>query len=254
MIKRTALFAVLMLAVMFSYGCQTAQSPSGGTTSIPMDSAASAVGRLAMASCSSLTTTSPAGISSSGIKTKTASHTFDSDGWLSYSYSYSDPGTGSFSLDMKSKMFGEVTGAITSEAKIDEFSSIGDTLEAIFQYSILEYDLVSPEVMSFTITIGSSKSDPLKIEAMNTTSPTITGPASYSGSYGAESFSVSMNYDAMTVNYSTDYPVGTVSFTVTSGTATAYSGTITYNGTSTATIVFTGGGSYTVDLTTGEVS
>lgn len=258
--KRTSgLLVTLILAVIFSSGCQTAQAPSGGTTSIPIDTAASAVGYLAMASASPLSTgssvgVSTLGISSAGIKPFSSTPSFDSDGWIVISTSESVPGYGSFSIDIKAEVFGEAIGHIDSEDKMDQYISSRDTLEAIFMYAVTDYDLISPEAISFSVNLGNSKTDPLKLEALNTPTLKITGPAGYSGTYGTESFSVSMSYSALTVSATTGCPVGAVAFMVTSGTATAFSGTITYNGTSTATIVFSGGETYTVDLSTGEVS
>lgn len=249
--KIHGLLVSLVLAAMVSSGCQTAQAPVAAT-SIPVSAAASAVGSLAMAPLmfSSMgTSSSPSGIS----KLSTAAASFEADGWLRVSSSESFPGIGSISYDVRSKLFGVSTGFISNEAKSEEFAESGDVLSAIFEYAVFQYDLITPEVTSYTTTLGRSKTDPLKLESMNTV-PSITGPASYSGAYGDVSLSVSIAFSGLTLDAVSGYPEGSVSFSVSSGSEIAYTGTISYNGTSTATIVFSGGGTYTVDLSSGEVS
>ena len=250
--KKQLLIAALLFSVTVSAGCQTASSPSGGT--LPMSTAASAVGWLAMGSSTSSVIGSPVGVSSLGIRPLVASYSFDSDGWLVMTLSQSVSGVGSFAYDIKTELTGKTTGAIDSAAKLLAFNTTHDSLESMFIYSRIACDLTSPEVMSFTVTSGNSKTDPLKFEHMNSAAQTITGPAAYSGTYGGVPFSVSLNYGGLSVNSSTKYPSGSVTFSVASGTTAAYSGTITFNGTTTATIVFSGGGTYTLNLLTGAVS
>lgn len=252
MINKSGLLAFAMAAVLFASGCGTTASSGGGTTtSLPVSSAASAVGSLAMATATPTTISSAIGVSSAGISKASSGYTFDSDGWLEMAYSGSAGGM-SYSYDMKVKLFGEATGHIYDSSKMALFNSTGDTLEAMFIYSDIAYNMTSPEVMSFTVTTGSSKTDPLKYENMNTASPTITGPASYTGTYGAETVSVTLSYSALTMDG--EYPDGSVSFAVALGTSPAYSGTISFNGTNSATITFSTGEIYTVNLTTGAVS
>lgn len=251
MIKRTGLLALLIAAAVFVSGCGTTSS-GGGSSSLPKSTAATAVGYLVGSTIMTFSdvpigTTSLAGIS------KKSGYSFDSEGWVSASYEASDPSFGSYSFDMKVRIYGLVTGLIDSSSKMDEFSSSGDELEEIWQYTTMDFDLTSPEAMSFNIVLGNSKSDPIKLENM-TTVPSLTGPTRYSGSYGGDSFSVTMNYSGLSQNPSTGYPSGSVSFSVFVGSSPAYTGTLTFNGTSTATIVFSGGESYTLDLETGTVS
>jgi predicted small secreted protein len=252
--KITGLFAVLAVLSMLSSGCGTTASSGGGdTSSLPVSSAASAVGYLATTSVAYANISSLlGGVSSAGISTKSMDYSFV-DGWLTMYHEDSMSGFGSFSYDLKAKLFGASTGPIDSESKLEDFVNSGDDLTDIYQFSVIEFDITSPEAMSFVITLGSSKASPLKLENL-TTAPSVTGPASYSGTYGAENVSVTMNYDGLTVSASDDYPTGSVSFTVVAGTTPAYSGNITFYGTDTATIEFDGGGSYSVNLTTGAVS
>jgi len=254
MINKSGFLAFAMAAVIFASGCGTTASSGGGTTtSLPVSSAASAVGYLATASVSYANASLfISGTSSAGISTKATAGTFV-DGWLTMSHEDSMDGFGSFTYDLKAKLFGLVTGHIDSQAKLEEFIDSGDDLEKIYQYSVIEFDITSPEVASFTVTLGNSKLDPIKLEGLTTT-PSVTGPASYSGTSGGETISVSMTYAGLTVNASDDYPTGSVNFTVAAGATPAYSGTVAFNGTNTATITFSGGQIYTVDLITGQVS
>lgn len=244
----SALF--VLIAVIAITGCQTAQK--AGNSSIPPATAASTLATSAYLSmCTNSTIYSSVGIQSLGTKNvsaKTITPTY-TDGWWSFNSTI----TGISTFDANFKIFkGSVE--ITTEA----------ALNALTRGEVNELDMFATWTLGGTIiTLGAGKADPLKYTMVPSpdiipgTTRILNGAISTSGrGEDGTTYAILITYSNITIG-SNGYPIagGSASFTITSGGVTVYAGTISFDGTKTATITFTTGvtGTYKCDLSDGSV-
>ncbi|MBU1026784.1 MAG: hypothetical protein KKA31_03540, partial [Candidatus Margulisbacteria bacterium] len=248
------LVLVLGLGLFLVSGCNQGTTSSGGgtTVSIPAATIADSVGSSAMLALSidnSLLGVFGVTSASSARASAPTTPTYEADGWWISTNSYSASGV-THEATYYFKVWtagGEVTtltglAAITSStiAKLQTYTTWTTTISTV----------------SYTMKYGASKSDPLTFDGYNTaSSQSIDGPISYTSTYTGETYQIVIDYVTLTLN-SSGYPTGSVNWTVSVGGSAVYAGTITYDGTTTATITFTTGatGTYTVNLLTGVVT
>ena len=258
--KLLSLALVLGLGAMLMAGCNSTSSGTA-STSVTATAAATSVAALASTSLgidnSILGVFSYASVKTSGMKIATPGDiAYGSDGWwtclntweasaYSYRYEYAFKAWDKAGAEIKTaaglKGVAEMEGS-DKVSKMWTFTNFTTTWTA------------TSGTVSITYQFGESKDKPLKFEGIGTASYKIDGYTKYSGSYAGESYDVIMNYNSLTLT-TAGYPSGTVSFSLKVSAGEAYAGTITYDGTSTATLAITSGGTgtYTVNLDSGAV-
>ncbi len=252
-LKIIGLFFVVCFLALSTLGCS-----SGGTTAtttLPASTAATAVGLAAtnsfgiddtiigVAQGSALSSASDGFVS-------ICTPTYGSDDWWVSSESYS-LGSISFAYTYKFKIWDAQGDEITDISTLNSVAS--SDISKLWIYSTLDY---TTSAASYSFSYGSSTSSPLKFTDYNSsTSTTISGPMSCTGTYSSKSFIVTYTYNDLTLS-SSGYPTGSVTMSITGDSLTTIAGTITFDGTSTAVLAFTSGvtGTYSVDLDDGTVT
>jgi len=81
------------------------------------------------------------------------------------------------------------------------------------------------------------------------------GYTKFVGAYSGDSYTIAFTYNSLSLTAS-GYPSGSVSFSFGVSAGEAYAGTITYDGTVTAVLAFTSGGTgtYAIDLEKGTTT
>lgn len=255
--KLLALFLVLGLGALLIAGCSSTTSGST-TTSVPASVAAADLAALASTSLSvdnSILGVAPYAMTASGARVRMATPTTPaySGGWWSSINEWTS-GSITYSYNYKFKVWNTAGTEITTAAGLDVVDS--DNISKLWTYTNFDTTMTTSSG-AFTISyqFGESTDKPLKFEGIGGASPTIDGLVKYTSSYGGENFNISMTYNTLALN-SSGYPSGTVDFSFNVGGGVAYAGTITYDGTSSATIAFTSGasGTYVVNLDSGDVT
>jgi len=193
------------------------------------------------------------GLSAKGVKTKNPTLSGD---WWSTTESISAGGV-TISYSMHAKIT-DVNGTVINSQALLDALSLANT-DRVDTYGTLTITTtVGTTTATSTMTMGSSSS-PLAFTGVgsnSTSAKSVNGTVSFSGSDSTTNttYSVSLTYSNVTIAAS-GYPSGTVSFTVSSSSSQVYAGTVTFNGTATATLAFTSGasGTYTVYINTGAV-
>lgn len=259
--KVLSLTLVLGLGVMLFAGCNSTSSGTA-STSVPATAAATSVAALASTSLgidnSILGVFSYASVKTSGMKLAAPTGiAYGSDGWWACSNVW-DYGSYSYNYDYAFKVWNAAGTEITTSAALKGVAPEGEgsaDVSKIWTFTKFVSTLTATSgTVSITYQFGESKDKPLKFEGIGTSTYTINGYTKYSGSYAGESYDVIMNYNSLTLT-TAGYPSGTVSFSFKVSAGEAYAGTITYDGTSTATLAITSGGTgtYTVNLDSGAV-
>lgn len=239
---------IFSLGLMLLTGCQSASTPSG--TSVPASSIASDIGTMAKNSLAMdngvLGVVDTLSISSIRAATP-ATPTFGTDSFWVTTDSYTASGI-TFDSNYKFRVWNATGTEITTLADLQAVSSYSD-ISKIWTYTTITYTYTGG---SYSISYGSSVSDPLKFDYA---SNTISGPITMTSAYSGTTYSISLTYSNLTAS-ATGYPTGLINWSMSEGGSTVAAGTVTFIGTSTATITFTSGysGTYTVDLTTGLVT
>ena len=242
-----ALFAIVALA-----GCQQAATTTEPT--VPEASIASSIGYLAKYSVA----VDNAVMGVVGISSISAAEVcicapstpaLGTDNWWTSTDSYSAGGY-TYTITYRFKLWNSSGTLINTQALLDALTE--DTLDKVWMW--VDYSIVYGGA-SFSMSLGSSKDNPLKFEGLVVPPKTVDGPISYSGTSDDTSYSVTVTYSSLSLSAS-GYPSGEVGVSVSEGDTAVVEATITFNGTSTATITFTSGysGTYTVDLDTGLVT
>lgn len=245
--KISTLFFLILLASIIS-SCSSSTSSSAPT--IPEATYASSIGSLAQNSISiSSSVQEGAGISSKDIN---ALDTYDfsspeagADNWWEMSISYT---SGSYTYEVSSQFkVWTANGEVDSLAELNNLN--GEDITKLWIYAVYDVDYLTT---SIDINIGESKNNPFKI---NYSEETLSGPLDYSASSASTTYAVSLTYD-LTLAGGASYPSGTVNLTISEDSTQVCTATITFNGTSTATLAFSDGysGTYTINLDSGEVT
>lgn len=254
--KAIVLSAILAVAILLTVGCGSTTS----TTAVPESTAASGLGILAkdgLGIDNSIIGVFSSAMSASPVKASSPTTPSYSGGWWSCTNSYTQvftyegtTYTYSHSYDYQFKVWDDSGVEVTTSSVLDGRTS--SNISKIWLYST---DTFSSNGASSTMKFGASTTTPLKFEGYNTGTLTITGPMSFSSSYGGSSYEITLTYASVGLNTS-GYPSGAISFSISVNGSATYAGTITYSGGSTATIEFTTGGTgkYTVDLIYGTVT
>jgi len=244
------LFLVSCLLCLVTLGCSPTSS---STTTLPAATAAEGLGDLAVQSLAadngvlgvitSLSISSPTAASPSTA-------TYEADGWWTATENTSS-GIYTYSLTYRFRLWDLSNNEVTTLAGLQ--SATASTISKLWIYTSKE---MTYSGNSYTFSMGTSISDPLKFEDYNsTTTKSIDGPMQMVASYSGNAYTVTYDYDTVTLNAS-GYPSGTITFSISGSSYTTMTGSIVFNGTSTATLTFTGAlsGSYMVDLDTGDVT
>jgi len=253
--KAIVLSVFLTVAVLLTVGCGSTTS----TTAVPESTAASGLGILAkdgLGIDNSIIGVFSSAMSASGVKASAPSTPSYSGSWWhctnSYTQVFTYEGTTytySHSYDYQFRVWDDSGVEVTIPSVLDSRTS--SNISKIWLYST---DTFSSNGASSTMKFGASATEAgaLKFEGYNTGTRTITGPMSFSSSYGGTSYEITLTYASVGLNTS-GWPSGSINFSVSVNGSATYAGTITYSGGSTATIEFTTGGTgkYSVDLTTG---
>jgi hypothetical protein len=187
-------------------------------------------------------------LSISGLKAASpATPNYGADGFWATTDSYSASGV-SYAISYKFKVWNAAGVEIITLADLQAVTGASD-LSRLSTYTTIDYTYSGG---SFSMSYGSSTSNPL---IFNYDTATINGPITLTNSYSGTSYSITFTYADLASTVS-GYPTGSVSWSMAEGSSTVASGTVTFNGTSTATVAFTSGysGTYTVNLDTGLVS
>ncbi|MFA6170209.1 MAG: hypothetical protein WCW67_04795 [Candidatus Margulisiibacteriota bacterium] len=254
--KLLSLALVLGLGAMLMAGCSSTSSP---TTSVPTSYAASSIGALAstgLAIDNSILDVAPYAMAANGARVRMAAPTapaYGSDNWWTSTNTWTSSSY-TYTYNYKFRIWKSTGSEITTAAELD--AADHDNISKLWTYTTFDTTLTTTSgAVTITYQLGESTDKPLKFEGIGSASPTIDGLLKYSGAYGGESFNISMTYNSLTLNAS-GYPSGTVDFSFNVSGGVAYAGTITYDGTSSATLAFTSGGSgtYTINLDSGVVA
>ncbi|MBU0629321.1 MAG: hypothetical protein KKC80_00185 [Candidatus Margulisbacteria bacterium] len=263
--KLLSLALLLALGLFAVSGCGTT---TGGTvsTTIPTAAAATSIGALAS---TSLTvdnnilgvTAYATSVKSSQVRASSPTTPAYSGGWWTSAATWAETFEGfSYTYDWQYqfKIWNTAGTEITTPAGLDPG---GDGLSAsdvskIWAYVTFDYTLTTTSGAFTThYQFGESTAKPFKMEGFGTASRLMDGYTKYTGSYGGDSYSISFTYSALSLT-STGYPSGSVSFSFSVSAGEAYAGTITYDGTNTALLTFTSGGTgtYAINLDTGTTT
>ncbi len=244
------LFFVVCCLLFTSIGCSS--GGTAATSTIPAATAASSIGYAAKYSVS--IDNSVLGVVGSGISSvksfSASTPGYGADGWWSSSDSFSLSGI-SYSYNYKFRVWNSADVEITTTASLDALADAN--IKTLWTYSTMEYSYAGD---TFSIRFGNSTSDPLKFNNLNnSTTKSITGPITYTSTYNSVSYDVAFTYADLSLG-SSGYPSGSVSISVAQTGSASISGTITFDGTNTATLVFTSGvsGTYAINLDTGAVT
>ena len=246
--KNLVVFLFLAFVTFSVTGCGSSSSSS--TSTIPASATAASIGSSAYNSITiddTILGLPDVTVEASSLRANSPSTpVYGADGWWTSSNSASAGGI-SYGYYYKFKIWDNSDTEVTSLP--------ASSINKIYAYCTFEVTSASATT-SFLLSFGESTSSPLIFDEINGASPTISGTLSYSSTYDGDTYVSSITYSSVSMSAS-GYPDGEVDFSVSFGGSTALSGTITYDGTATATITFStasGGGTYTVDLETGAVS
>ncbi|MFA5927823.1 MAG: hypothetical protein WC838_00785 [Candidatus Margulisiibacteriota bacterium] len=243
--KKVLWYSFLVLVVLSLTGCGSTSSSSGGGggggTSLTAASAATYSGQAAQMShsmCSlaySFRSAPPA-----KLNPNTNTHyTYDNaTGLWSYVFNYSVSGV---TFDSNYYIGLYATGSSVP-------ASSPSPLDKVTMYGSYAY---ATGGLTYTMTMGSA-SAPLTWSGMAGGTITFTGAMSTLVDYNGVSSTVEFTSNNLTMSGG-DLPTGTMSFAVKQNGSTIYSGTMTFNGTTTATLTF-GNYTYHVDLLAGSVT
>ncbi|NQT28933.1 MAG: hypothetical protein HQ596_00025 [Candidatus Saganbacteria bacterium] len=248
------LVLLLSLSAFLVISCGQSSSSTSSTTAISEAAAAQSVALLsqycmgldnAILGVAGMSVVNPASVSANSLSTPTV----DGNGWWSASGSYSLANT-TYDINYNFKIWRNDGTPVNTVALLAQTSS--SDIGTLWLYTT--YSITDP-TSSFSMSIGNSTSDPIIFENYSSTSATLTGTVIYQGDNNGTTYSTTMGYNTVTVN-NNGYPDGTLDVTITSGNTTVFSATITFDGTNTAILTFTAGGSgtYTVDIDTGAVT
>jgi hypothetical protein len=246
--KLLTLVAILGLGILLVAGCQTSSSE---TTTIPESTIA---GSVAMANFRAFGVDASIDLAAGGIGVAGALSASDViasaitftrvDGWFTGSDNFT---IGGLTQD-RTINFKAWDGTGIEVMTVPDLANLADTSK-LQTYTTITYTFSGG---SYDISFGASKSDPLTFTYSPT--KTIDGPIQYTSTYSGDSFQVTFDYGNLTLNASGLPVSGSVSWAVFSNSTEIASGTITFNGTNTAILTFTRGGSgtYNIDLSTGQ--
>lgn len=249
--KVISILLALGIGLLLVSGCQTTSSNPTTTSNIPADDAAGYVGDCVAHSLSAdngmtgvVTSFSACG---TGIRAATVSTPeYGADGWWSASDNYSYSGMTN-EVDYNFKVWNTGGTEQTTLAGLAALTST--TIGQLSMYTVWSFLYAGATT---EINYGASKTDPLIFSGINTTSPTVSGPISYSSSYLQYAFTITLDYVSLDLVAATGVPAsGSVNFSIVENGATTWSGTVTFNGTTTAVLTITGAGTYNVNLNTG---
>lgn len=248
--KLFSLVLILSLGVLLVAGCSSTSSGGGGDPTVPASTVASDLGTMGKNSLALdngiLGVISVAG--ASGAKAMAPTTPTYSSSWWTSTDSYSSSGL-TYDITYKFRVWDTNGTEITTLQGLAAISSALD-ISALWTYTTITYTFSGG---SYSISYGSSTSDPLKWSGYNTSSHTISGPLSFSSSYSGTSYGITITYSSLTL--SGGYPSGNVTVSITEDGSEVAAGSIAFNGTNLATVTFTSGlsGTYTVNLDTGLV-
>ncbi len=252
--KVLSLVLVLGLGLLLVSGCNQGTTSSGGTTvSIPAATIADSVGSSAILTLSidnSILGVFGVSSASSVRASEPSTPSYGSDEWWTSTNIYTTEANITHNATYNFKVW-VAEGEVTTLLGLD-----GITLSTVAKLQTYTTWTTTFGTSSFSMSYGASKSDPLTFDGYNTISnQSIDGPISYTNTYDGETYQIVIDYVTLTLN-SSGYPTGSVNWSVSVGGSAVYAGTITFDGTTTATITFTTGatGTYTVNLLTGIVS
>jgi hypothetical protein len=246
--NKLVIAALLLWAAIFIAGCSGSASSSSNFT-VPAATFAESLGLLAQSSCS-IDDCIQEGVAVSRGMRALSSYTYTSpevgaDQWWNMTVNYSSS-TMTMEVVTNCKIY-TLGGAVTTLADLASLeTSDVTTFEIYATYDILQNG------NSISMNLGSSKTNPFILSLLG---QSLTGPISYTGSYQGTTYAIVMVYD-LEFPTGSSYPSGTVTATIYENSALVCTGTITFNGTSTATLAFSGGysGTYTIDLANGTVT
>jgi hypothetical protein len=244
--KLLGLLLVLGLGILLVSGCEQP------LPSIPESTAADGIGeisKLSVAIDNAIVDDVLSVLSATSIRAfRPSTPEVGSDDWWHSSDSYT-AGDKTHTRDFYFKIWDENGVLITTKnlLKNISFSNIGKL------YSSTSW-AVSSANSSYTVKLGTSKSDPLIFDGYNNTE-TLSGPVIYESSFNDQSFVINLTYGNLTVSPS-GYPSGTVGVRVTADSKTLYEATLLFDGSAIAELTFTlgGTGSYLINIYNGEVT
>jgi hypothetical protein len=247
--KKLLSFAlVLGLGAILLSGCQQAQQAAAPP--VPASTAANSVGSLVSTGLGIdnilMGAVGVAGVSAKEVKTTTiATPEYGADGWWHVTFTYG----GSISVDSYFRIW-STAQEITTNADLDNLAL--KNVDKLWIYAAWS-------IGSVTMNFGASKDNPLKftgVGANSTSAKSLSGPISFAGTdEDGTSYSITLTYSDVSLS-SSGYPNGNVSFSISSGGTEVIAGTISFNGTATATLTFSTGysGTYSIDLLTGAAT
>ena len=249
-LKIVGLLFVFCFLALSTLGCSSSTS---STTTLPAATAAGSLGDLAVQSLAAdngvLGVITSLGISSP-TATSPSSPTYEADGWWTSTDGYSLSGY-TYVLTYRFKLWDLSSNEVTTLAGLQ--SATSSTISKLWICTSLA---LTYSGNSYTFSMGTSISDPLKFENYNSsTTKSIDGPMQMVASYSSNAYTITYDYDNLTLS-SSGYPSGTITFSITGSSYTPMAGRIVFDGTSPATLTFTGAlsGSYAIDLDTGDVT
>jgi len=248
--KLLSLVLVLSLGALLVTGCNTASS-GGGESTIPASTIVSDLGQIGKNSLALdsgiLGVIALAGVT--GAKAMAPSAPTYTSSWWTSTDSYSSSGI-TYDISYQFRVWDTGGVEITTLSGLQGISSSLD-ISALWTYTAIEYTFSGG---SYSISFGSSTSDPLKWSGYNTTSHTVSGPLSFSSTYSGTSYGISITFSTLTLT-SSGYPNGNVTVSITEAGSEVAAASVAFDGTNMAVITFTSGlsGAYTVNLDTGAV-
>lgn len=244
------LLIILGTASLLITGCQQAAKPAG---SIPQNTVASGIATLAKNSVEIDNALGKAGgmtgfkASAAGISAYAITITRSADGWFTGSDHYT-LGVITYDRELNFKVYALNGNEITSPAQLPSYST--SNISRLQTYSTISY---TGSAGSYTINFGASKADPLTFTYYP--SKAIDGPVYYSGSHDGQNFQITCDYGNLGLSAS-GYPSGSINWAVYIDSSAVASGSLSFDGTSTATLSFSSGGSgnYLINLSSGTAT
>lgn len=244
--KKFIILSLVLIAGMFIMGCGASTSSTSATPTVPAATLAGNVGNIGVIGLGiDDNITGLKGVAGSGVKANTVTPTRVSGWWTAVDSTSKD----NYSYAYRFRMYDTNANELTTEASLAAATS--STISTLETYTSLE---VTSALLSFSMSLGTSTSAPLQFLNYNSsTNKKINGPLTYTATSSGTSYTVTLTYANLTLG--AIYPTGSASFSVNIDGETV-AGTVTYDGTSSATLTFTSGatGTYTLNLTDGSAT
>lgn len=134
-------------------------------------------------------------------------------------------------------------GLWEGNGRVETISSSLDMITMFGNVELEAYDGETGEDVTLNMSIGNGESNPFTWDGLGTTTITMDGTFTFDITYNNQAVSMTMTFSSLSIDTSSDpnntYPTGSITV---SGNAEgrSFSGTIVYNGTSTATATING--------------